>query len=158
MPIQRRSLQTSSITTTSSRRSKRECVAYLVDKEYEDGRNVDQPLECELQGEDLDGKKYKMVRVKGLTTSWAERNNVTSGVTTIFAPEGAVIDDQTNELIVPSRTAIKVRTSCCNDGCLLRTSCWVFPNTVEILNSHETYRYHSSVVVTKHGHRNANHT
>ena len=89
---------------------------FLVEKQYGDGRHVDQPLECELQGEDLNGEKYKMVQVKGLTTSWAAQNNVTSGVTTIFAPEGALIDDLTNELIVPSGTVIQVRTSCCNDG------------------------------------------
>ena len=92
-------------------------MAFLVEKQYEDGRHVDQPLECELQGEDLDGKKYKMVRVKGLTSSWAEKSNVTSGVTTIFAPEGATIDDYASELIVPSETAIKVRRY--DDGCCL---------------------------------------
>ncbi|KAI2498223.1 Gametolysin peptidase M11 [Fragilaria crotonensis] len=105
MPMRRRSLQDSNSTTR--RTSKRECIAFLVEKQYQDGRHVDQPLECELQGEDLKGKKYKMVRVKGLTTSWAQQNNVTSGVTTIFAPDGAFIDDQANELIVPSGTAIK---------------------------------------------------
>ncbi len=112
MPMLRRSLQDSNSTTR--RTCKRECIAFLVEKQYQDGRHVDQPLECELQGEDLKGKKYKMVRVMGLTTSWAQQNNVTSGVTTIFAPDGAFIDDQANELIVPSGTAIKVRTNCCH--------------------------------------------
>lgn len=70
---------------------------------------MDQPLACELQGDDLNGTRYKMVRVNGLTSSWALKNNVTSGVTTIFAPDGAAIDDEMNELVVPSRAAIKVR-------------------------------------------------
>ena len=81
----------------------------LSEKEYDDGRRVDQPLECELQGDDLNGKKYKSVIIKGLTSSWAATNNVTSGVTTIFAPNGAIIDDQKNEFIVPAGSAIKVR-------------------------------------------------
>ena len=71
---------------------------------------MDQPLECELQGVDLNGTKYKLVRVKGLTSSWALKNNVTSGVTTIFAPNGADIDDEVNELLVPSGAVIKVRS------------------------------------------------
>lgn len=112
MPLLRRSLQQSSITTR--RRSKRECVVLLVHKQYEGNVRVDQPLDCELQGGDLNGKKYKMVRVKGLTTNWALRNNITSGVSTIFAPDGAIIDDQTNELVVPSGTLIKVRSSICD--------------------------------------------
>ena len=107
MPMSRRELRQSSDSTR--RRSKRECVAYLVEKQYADGRHVDQPLACELQGDDLNGTRYKMVRVNGLTSSWALKNNVTSGVTTIFAPDGAAIDDEMNELVVPSRAAIKVR-------------------------------------------------
>lgn len=106
----RRSLLQQSSSTT--RRSKRECVVFLIHKQYEGNVHVDQPLDCELQGEDLYGKKYKMVRVKGLTTSWALKNNVTSGVTTIFSPEGGVIDDQANELVIPYGTVIKVRISC----------------------------------------------
>ena len=127
MPTLRRSVQQSSSTTR--RRSKRECVVFLIHKQYEGNAHVDQPLECELQGADLNGKKYKMVRVKGLTTSWARQNNVTSGVTTIYSPDGAVIDDQTNELILPSGTAIKVRTSCSNNGCLLQKPSLPFPDT-----------------------------
>ncbi len=122
----RRSMQQSN--TTTRRRSKRECVVFLIHKQYEGNFHVDQPLDCELQGEDLHGKKYKMVRVKGLTTKWALQNNVTSGVTTIFAPEGAVIDDQTNELVVPSGTVVNVRTIISNDCLLLGTSCFVFPD------------------------------
>lgn len=89
---------------------KRECVAVLIEKRYEGNHHdEDQPLKCELQGEDLDGKPHVMVRVKGFTTSWARENNVTSGVTTIFAPNGADIDDETRELVIPSEAEIKVR-------------------------------------------------
>ena len=85
-------------------------MAILVERRYEDDHSDDdQPLECELQGEDLNGDPYMMVQVKGLNSSWARKNNVTSGVTTIFAPNGADIDDETRELVIPSVAEIKVR-------------------------------------------------
>ncbi len=117
---------------------------------------MDQPLNCELQGGDLYGKKYKMVRVKGLTTSWAMKNNVTSGVTTILPPEGAEIDDQTNELVVPSGTVIKVRTSSCNNRFVLGMPFVKFRDVVETLISH-TYQNPSSVVAKRNGQYRAKH-
>ncbi len=79
--------------------------------DYQDKRHVDEPLGCELQGKDLNGREYRMVRIQGLTSSWARSQNVTSGATTIFVPEGAFIDDQTSELVIPSAARVKVRTS-----------------------------------------------
>lgn len=80
----------------------------MVEKQYEDRRHVDQPLECELQGEDLNGEGYKVVRVKGLTGAWARKNNVFSGDSTIFTPDGAVIDDTTDQLLLPPGATIEV--------------------------------------------------
>jgi phage gp45-like len=68
----------------------------------------DQPLECELQGEDLNGQAYKMVRIANRTTSWARKNNFESGESTIFATSGAEIIDGTGELIIPSGSTIEV--------------------------------------------------
>jgi hypothetical protein len=92
------------------RQSMEPCVAVKILAQYQDNRVVDEPLGCELQGEDLNGRQYTMIKIRGLTSSWARRNNVTSGVTTIFAPDGAIIDDQTNELVIPSGATIKVRS------------------------------------------------
>ena len=75
---------------------------------YEDYRVADPPLACELQGDDLNGEQYKMVRIKDLTSRWARKNNITSGETTIFVPAGAEIADKTNELFIPSGATIKV--------------------------------------------------
>ena len=83
-------------------------MAYMVEKQYEDGQNRDQPLECALMGEDLNGRRARYVKVRGLRTSWALKNNVTSGETTIYANNGAEIDYSSNELIVPSNSSIKV--------------------------------------------------
>jgi hypothetical protein len=106
----RRALQKSGKNKSKRHRSKRECVAILIEKQYDDNsRDANQTLKCELQGEDLNGEQYMMVRVKGVTSSWARENNVTSGVTTIFAPNGADIDDETRELDIPSNAEIKVR-------------------------------------------------
>ena len=103
---QRRELQQSSNSTR--RRSKRECVVVMFEVQYEDHRSIDEPLACELQGDDLNGKSYSLVRIKGLTSRWARKNNVISGVSTIFAAEGAAIDDKTNELTIPTGSTIKV--------------------------------------------------
>lgn len=92
------------------RRSVVPCVALEIFAEYQDKRHVDEPLACELQGEDLNGRKYRLIKIKGLASNWAQRNNVTSGATTIFVPDGAFIDDQTNELVIPSGATITVRS------------------------------------------------
>ena len=85
-------------------------MAVLIEKQYEDNlHHEDQPLRCELQGDDLNGEQYMMVQVNGLDSSWARKNNVTSGVTTIFVPNGAEIDGETRELVIPSKAEIKVR-------------------------------------------------
>ena len=90
------------------RRSKRECIAVIFEVEYEDHRNVDEPLACELLGEDLNGKRYDMVQIKGITSKWARNKNVMSGVTTIFVPSGADIDDSTSQLVIPTGATIQV--------------------------------------------------
>ena len=94
----------------SRRRSKQACVVVISHRQYEDHHEEDQPLECELQGEDLNGTAYKLVRVRGHSTSWARKNKVESGLGTIFAPDGADIDDDAGELIIPSGANIKVNT------------------------------------------------
>jgi hypothetical protein len=48
--------------------------------------------------------------VRGHSTKWARKNKVESGVGTIFAPDGADIDDHTGELIIPSGSNIKVNS------------------------------------------------
>jgi hypothetical protein len=90
------------------RRSRSECIAVVFETEYEDHRDVDEPLACELLGEDLNGKPYGMVRIKGITSKWARKNKVKSGVTTIFVPSGADIDDSARELVIPTGSAIQV--------------------------------------------------
>ena len=90
------------------RRSRRECIAVVFEMEYEDHRDVDEPLACELLGEDLNGKPYGMVQIKGITSKWARNNNVMSGVTTIFVPSGADIDDSARELVIPTGSTIQV--------------------------------------------------
>ena len=92
----------------SPRRTRRACVAVIFDIMYEDSRVVDPPLGCELQGDDLNGNLYKMVRINELTSKWARRNNVTSGLTTIFFPNGADIVDATNQLVVPPKSTFEV--------------------------------------------------
>jgi hypothetical protein len=80
-------------------------------KDYIDHRYEDQPLECELQAADkTNAKKHRVVRVKGMTTKWARKHAVVSGVTTLFA-SNSVIDDNTNELIIPRGETIKVSCS-----------------------------------------------
>jgi hypothetical protein len=90
------------------RRSTQGCVVVISHRQFEDGHVEDQPLECELQGSDLNGAAYKMVRVANRTTSWARRNNFESGESTIFATAGAEIDDDTDELTIPSGSTIQV--------------------------------------------------
>jgi hypothetical protein len=90
------------------RRSKQGCVVVISHRQFEDHHVEDQPLECELQGEDLNGQAYKMVRVANRTTGWARKNNFESGESTIFATSGAEIIDGTGELIIPSGSTIEV--------------------------------------------------
>jgi hypothetical protein len=103
---QQRVLQQNSNSTR--RRSKRECVVVMFEVEYEDHRSIDEPLACELLGDDLNGKSYSLVRIKGLTSRWARKNNVISGFSTIFSIDGADIDDRTNELSISTRSTIAV--------------------------------------------------
>ena len=81
----------------------------LSHKQYLDHHVEEQPLECELQSKDvLNVKQYTMVKVKGLKAKWARKNGIESGVTTLFA-SNSVIDDDSNELIIPTNETIKVR-------------------------------------------------
>ena len=80
------------------------------EKDYEDHREEEQPLECELRGQDLNGTNYKTIRVKGLKSSWAKKNKVESGRTTLYAAN-SYIDDETDELIIPTGEALEVRTT-----------------------------------------------
>ena len=80
----------------------------MFEVEYEDHRSIDEPLACELLGDDLNGKSYSLVRIKGLTSRWARKNNVISGFSTIFSIDGADIDDRTNELSISTRSTIAV--------------------------------------------------
>jgi hypothetical protein len=90
------------------RELKSPCVVVMIEVEYENSRKEDQPLVCELRGKDLNDTPYKIVQIKGLTTSWAIKNNVESGVTTLFA-SNSVINDETNELVISKGQAIEVR-------------------------------------------------
>jgi hypothetical protein len=64
-------------------------------------------LSCELVGQDLNGKPYRLVRVHGLTAEWAKKNKLTSGLTTLFSNK-AQINDKTGQLIFPPGDKIKV--------------------------------------------------
>jgi hypothetical protein len=90
------------------RRSKKSCLVLVSEKDYEDNHEEDQPLECVLQGEDLNGTKYKKVRLRGLTSRWAEENKVASGQSTLFS-QNSEIDDSSDELIIPAGGTIEVR-------------------------------------------------
>jgi hypothetical protein len=90
------------------RRSKKSCLILMSEKDYEDGHDEDQPLECVLQDVDLNGTSYKKVRLSGLTTSWAQENQLISGFSTLFSGN-AQIDDSAGELIIPAGGTIEVR-------------------------------------------------
>jgi hypothetical protein len=95
-------------TKKNRRASKHPCVVIFSDKEYLDRHVEEQPVECELQSTDImNVTKYNVVKVKGMTTKWARKNAVKSGVTTLFA-SNSLIDDSTDELIIPTRETIKV--------------------------------------------------
>jgi hypothetical protein len=93
--------------TNRKRKFKHACVILFAEKDYVDHRKEEQPIECELRGEDLNGTNYKLVRIKGLKASWAEKNKVISGSTTLFADD-FVIDEETNELVIPAGEALEV--------------------------------------------------
>jgi hypothetical protein len=84
----------------------RECVALLSDKQFEDHHSEAQDVACELQGDDRNGRPYKMVTVIGLPPGFAESNNFKSGVTTIFAD--AQIDDTDDTLHITDLSTIQV--------------------------------------------------
>ena len=86
-------------------------MAVIIQKRYAHNFSgeIEQPqFACELQGNDLNGKHYQMVQIEGLQPNWPLRANITSGVTTIFVPDGAEIDDEANQLVVPSGASIMV--------------------------------------------------
>ena len=89
------------------RRSKKSCLVIVSEKDYEDRRDEDQPLECVLQGADLNGTRYKKVRLAGLTSRWAKEHRVKSGLSTLFS-QNAEIDDSAGELIIPAGGTIEV--------------------------------------------------
>lgn len=80
----------------------------MADVQFEDHHDEDAPVECELQGEDLENKPYQMVRVTGLPPDFARKNRLQSNVNTIFA-DGAEIDDDTGELVLPVNANVQVR-------------------------------------------------
>jgi hypothetical protein len=107
-PVLRRAQGNGNGNGNGRRESKQACVTILSEKQFLDHTRVEeQPVECELQGEDLDGKGYKMVQVRGLYPGWAKQNGIVSGLSTIEA-QGFDIDDDTNELIVPSGAEVVV--------------------------------------------------
>ena len=91
---------------SNRRQSMAPCVAMEIFAQYQDNRRVDEPPGCELQGEDLNGRQYR-IRIKGLKSSWARRNNVTSGAHAVFVPDGALHDDHMSELVITSGATIK---------------------------------------------------
>ncbi len=93
----------------STRKSKAGCLIVISHKQFEDHHIEEQPLECELQGEDLNGEVYKLVRVANRTTSWARKNKLLSGESTIFATAGADINYNKGELVIPQGSTIQVR-------------------------------------------------
>jgi hypothetical protein len=118
---------------STRRRSKRECLVVMFEVEYEDHRSIDEPLACELLGDDLNGKSYSLVRIKGLTSKWARKNNLISGVSTIFSVDGAAIDDRTNELAIPTGSTISV-SRLCHHGVFLdcySSTALVVPSTMK---------------------------
>jgi hypothetical protein len=92
---------------TRKQEFKSPCVILLSERDYADRRKEEQPIECELRGEDINGTQYKLVRIKDLKTSWAQRNKITSGSTTLFADD-SFIDETTNELVIPAGEALEV--------------------------------------------------
>ena len=85
-------------------------------------------------GGDLNGKTYNELQVKCLTSMWARKNYVTSGVTTLVAPDGADIDNETNELVIPTGAAINL-FSIDRNPVLARLNATVRPSQQESLST-----------------------
>jgi hypothetical protein len=112
-------------------RLKEACLVLVSEKEYKDRRvDEEEPIVCELRGQDLKESKHKLyhrlIRIRGLTTSWAEQNHVMSGSTLFFA-QNAFIDDDADELWFPTEEPIQVCASAsaipCHDCCLCCCCC-----------------------------------
>jgi hypothetical protein len=104
------------------RRAKNACVVVFSEKDYEDRHEEEQPLECELRGQDLNGTHYNMIKIKGLKASWARKNKVKSGVTTFFA-ENSTIDEELNELVIATGQAIEVNCIRFTGSCVSKIVC-----------------------------------
>jgi hypothetical protein len=74
---------------------------------FEDKIEREADVFCVLQGADLVGAVYSMVKVKGLPPGWAKNNNVVSAETFLLAP-AADIDFAASELIIPDGADIQV--------------------------------------------------
>jgi hypothetical protein len=97
------------------RTQKSPCVVVLSHTLYLDGHVQEEPLECELQSADnLNGEQHTIIKVRGLTAKWGRKNNIESGVTTLFA-SNSVIDGDSRELIIPTNETIKVRQTKVNN-------------------------------------------
>lgn len=75
--------------------------------QYADHHDEEQPMVCELQGEDLNGKSYQMVTLTNVPPGFAKNNNVESGRSTLFV-SGGRIDDDKDELHVPGDVPVSV--------------------------------------------------
>jgi hypothetical protein len=75
------------------------CIILIIHKRYSNDYEHDEPIECELQEEDLMQESYRTLRVQNFTTSWAMKNQIISGITTLFSKE-AEIDLKSNELLI----------------------------------------------------------
>jgi hypothetical protein len=83
------------------------CTLVLVEKDYGDHHEENQQVECELRGNNLNGTSFKMVRIKGIENKWLKRNKIKSCATKLFVAD-FIIDDETNELVIPRNQALKV--------------------------------------------------
>jgi hypothetical protein len=92
--------------TATLRKLKKPCVVIVTEKFFQ---NYDvEGLSCQLATQDLtNGQRFQMLRVQGLTSRWAMKNKLKSGITTLFAKD-AQIDDKHDTLIFPPGVTIKV--------------------------------------------------
>jgi hypothetical protein len=84
-----------------------QCTVLLAEVQFEDKIEREADVFCVLQGADLVGAVYNMVKVKGLPPGWAKNNNVVSAETFLLAP-AADIDFAASELIIPDGADIQV--------------------------------------------------
>jgi hypothetical protein len=97
-------------TEAQAAKARQGCVVVISHKQFEDHHVEEQPLECELQGEDLNGEVYKLVRVANRTTSWARKNKLSKVVKAqSLQPAGADINYNKGELVIPQGSTIQVR-------------------------------------------------